>query len=89
MYNNGLTIEQIAAERQLTTGSVAGHLVQLSRSGYTIDLVSLIDPKERQEIEKAVATVGVVEGRLKPVFDYFEGRYDYGKLTIVAGLLGL
>ncbi|CAN5399751.1 DNA helicase RecQ [soil metagenome] len=86
LYNNGLTIAEIAAERQLTTGSIAGHLVQLSRAGYAIDLVSLIDPIERQEIEKALAVVGLEEGRLKPVFDYFEGRYDYGKLTLVAGL---
>ncbi|MBD2757810.1 DNA helicase RecQ [Spirosoma validum] len=89
LYNNGLTIDEIASERQLTTGSIAGHLVQLSRSGYSIDLASLIAPNERQEIEKAIATVGLEEGRLKPVFDYLGGRYDYGKLTIVAGLMGL
>lgn len=88
LYNNGLTIEQIAAERQLTKGSIAGHLVQLSRSGYSINLASLIDPNERLEIEKAILAVGLEEGRLKPVFDYLEGRYDYDKLTIVAGLLG-
>ncbi|WP_420150294.1 DNA helicase RecQ [Spirosoma sp.] len=88
LYNEGLTIEQIATERQLTIGSVAGHLVQLSRSGYDIDLASLIDPVERQEIEKAVLAVGLEEGRLKPVFDYLGGRFDYGKITIVAGLIG-
>ena len=81
-----MTIAEIATERQLTTGSIAGHLVQLSRAGYDIDLVSLIDPIERQEIEKALAIVGLEEGRLKPLFDYLEGRYDYGKLTLVAGL---
>ncbi|GAB4027873.1 DNA helicase RecQ [Spirosoma koreense] len=89
LYNRGLTLEEIAVERQLTTGSVAGHLVQLSRSGYAIDLLALIDPVERQEIEKALAVIGLEEGRLKPVFDYLGGRYDYGKLTIVAGLAGL
>ncbi|MBD2700605.1 DNA helicase RecQ [Spirosoma sp. BT702] len=87
LYNQGLSIEEIATERQLTTGSVATHLVQLSKSGYSIDLASLINPNERQEIEKAILTVGMEEGRLKPVFDYLGGRYDYGKLTLVAGLL--
>ncbi|ADB36109.1 DNA helicase RecQ [Spirosoma linguale] len=87
LYNDGLTIEEIAARRQLTTGSVAGHLVQLAKAGYDIDLVSLVDPFERREIEKAIGVVGMEEGRLKPVFDYLEGRYDYGKLTLVAGLL--
>lgn len=87
LYNKGLTMEQIAAERQLTAGSVANHLVQLSRSGYAIDLASLVDPADRREIEKAIAVVGLEEGRLKPLFDYLNGQFDYGKLTLVAGLL--
>ncbi|WP_020607228.1 DNA helicase RecQ [Spirosoma spitsbergense] len=87
LYNTGMNMEEIATERQLTTGSVASHLVQLSRSGYNIDLSSLIPPAERQEIEQAIAVAGLEEGRLKPLFDYFEGKYDYGKLTLVMGLL--
>ena len=87
LFQSGRTIEQIAAERQLTTGSVASHLVQLAKLGYDIDLISLIDPIERREIEKAIAAVGLTDGRLKAVFDYLGGRYDYGKLTLVSGLL--
>ena len=87
LFNQGMSIDQIAAERQLTSGSVAGHLVHLSQSGYSIDLASLIAPAKRQEIEKAIKLVGLEEGRLKPVFDYLGGKYDYGKLTLVAGLL--
>ncbi|WP_293685740.1 HRDC domain-containing protein, partial [Spirosoma sp. 48-14] len=86
LYNRGLSIEEIAVERQLTSGSVASHLVQLSRSGYDIDLASLIDPYERREIEKAIGVVGIEEGRLKAVYEYLGGKYDYGKLTLVAGL---
>jgi len=87
LYNNGLSIDEIAAERKLTTGSIASHLVQLAKAGYDIDLESLISPNERQEIEQAIAVVGLEEGRLKPVFDYLNGRYDYSKLTLVAGML--
>ncbi|GAB3894098.1 DNA helicase RecQ [Spirosoma agri] len=87
MFTNGMTIDEIAADRKLTTGSIAGHLVQLAKAGYDIDLASLISPDERREIERAIKTIGLEEGRLKPVFDHFGGRYDYGKLTLVAGLL--
>lgn len=87
LYNNGLSIDEIAAERKLTAGSIASHLVQLAKAGYDIDLESLISPNERQEIEQAIAVVGLEEGRLKPVFDYLNGRYDYSKLTLVAGML--
>lgn len=86
-YNRGYTIEEIAAERKLTTGSIANHLVQLYKSGYDIDLESLVSPAERDEIESAVNEVGVAEGRLKPVYDYLNGRYDYGKIQLVVGLM--
>ena len=87
LYNTGLTIDEIATERKLTTGSIAGHLVQLKKSGYDIDLAALISLDERREIEKAIRAIGIEEGRLKPIFDYFNGQYDYGKLTVVAGLM--
>ncbi|MCK8493248.1 DNA helicase RecQ [Spirosoma sp. RP8] len=87
LYNSGMSIDEIAAERKLTAGSIAGHLVQLAKAGYAIDLESLISPDERREIEKAVALIGLEEGRLKPVFDYLGGRYDYSKLTLVVGLM--
>ncbi|RIV22672.1 DNA helicase RecQ [Fibrisoma montanum] len=89
LYNQGMTIDEIAAERQLTAGSIAGHLVQLAKAGYDIDIASLVSPFERTEIERAIAVVGMEEGRLKPLFDYLGGRYDYSKLTLVAGLLQL
>ena len=86
-YNRGLTIEEIATERKLTTGSIASHLVQLYKAGYDIDLGSLVSPAERDEIETAVNEVGLAEGRLKPVYDFLNGRYDYGKIQLVVGLM--
>jgi ATP-dependent DNA helicase RecQ len=91
LYNRGMSLEEIAAERQLTPGSVAGHLVQLARAGYDIDLDELLDSQvssaERAEIEQAVGTVGVPEGRLKGVYDHLNGRYSYVQLTLVTALL--
>lgn len=87
LYNTGMTIEEIAAERKLTPGSIAGHLVQLAKAGYDIDLEALISPEDRHEIEKAINVIGLEEGRLKPLFDYLDGRYDYAKLALVAGMM--
>ena len=90
LYAQGMSISEIAAERQLTTGSIASHLVQLAKSGHDLDLEeilrSFVSPAERAEIEQAIRAVGMSEGRLKGIFDHLEGRYDYGKLTLVAGL---
>ncbi|GAA4417055.1 DNA helicase RecQ [Nibrella viscosa] len=87
LYNRGMTMEEIAAERNLTVGSIAGHLVQLAKAGYNIDLESLVSNFERTEIEDAIRRIGVTEGRLKPIYDHLNGRYDYGKIQIVVGLL--
>ncbi|RYF03614.1 MAG: ATP-dependent DNA helicase RecQ, partial [Oxalobacteraceae bacterium] len=87
LFNQGMTIEEIAVERTLKSSSIASHLVQLARAGYDIDLVSLLDPTDRREIEKAIREVGLEEGLLKPVFEHLNGRYDYAKLTLVVGLM--
>jgi len=91
LYNRGLSIDEIAAERQLSPGSIASHLIQLSKGGYDIDLDGLlanaVTPPEQQEIEQAITAVGMPEGRLKAVFDALGGRYTYTQLALVAGVL--
>jgi ATP-dependent DNA helicase RecQ len=91
LYNQGLSIEEIALERQLTAGSIAGHLVQLARAGYDIDLEGLlaseVGSSARAEIEKAVAVVGLSDGRLKAIYDHLNGRFSYVQLTLVTALL--
>ncbi|MGF7215421.1 ATP-dependent DNA helicase RecQ [Spirosoma lacussanchae] len=91
LYNRGLSIDEIATERQLSPGSIAGHLIQLARGGYDIDLDGLladaVTPAEQQEIEQAIATVGMPEGRLKAVFDALGARYSYTQLALVAGVM--
>ena len=88
LYQKGYTIEEIAAERQLTTSTAAGHLIALAEKGYDIELSSLVDATERLEIERAIARVGIENNSFKPVFEYLHGRFDYAKIRIVAHLIG-
>ena len=88
LYQQGMTIAQIAQARELGPSSIANHLIQLSQGGYAVDLENLITPAERREIETAIATVGIEENRTKPVFEHLEGRYDYGKINLTIALMG-
>ncbi|MEZ0540343.1 DNA helicase RecQ [Fibrella arboris] len=88
LYQQGMTIQQIAQARELGPSSIANHLIQLNQGGYDVDLASLITPDERREIEAAIAVVGIEENRTKPVFEHLEGRYDYGKINITIALMG-
>ncbi|CCH02901.1 ATP-dependent DNA helicase RecQ [Fibrella aestuarina BUZ 2] len=87
LYQQGLTIDQIAKARELGPSSIANHLIQLNRGGYDVDLERLITPAERRAIEAAIATVGIEDNRTKPVFDHLEGKYDYGKINLTIALM--
>ena len=91
LFNRGMSLDEIAAERQLTSASIVSHLVQLAKGGYDIDLDTLLNelvtPTERADIERGIATVGMPDGRMKAVFDHFAGKYNYAQLTLVAGVL--
>ncbi len=92
LFNRGMSLDEIATERQLTTASIINHLVQLAKGGYDIDLETLLNelvtPTERAEIERGLTTVGVPDGRVKALFDHFAGKYNYAQLTLVAGVSG-
>ena len=65
LFNQGMTKEQIAAERSVTTGTVMGHLATLVGEG-RLKIEQVITPERRQKIEKVVRTVGLDSG-LTPV----------------------
>ena len=86
LFQQGLSIEQIAQQRQLGPSSITNHLIQLAQAGYDIDLVRLISAAERREIEAAINAVGETTA-LRPIFDQLEGKYDYGKINLTIVLM--
>ncbi|MGV3558948.1 DNA helicase RecQ [Larkinella arboricola] len=87
-YLQGLTVDEIAQERKLSSSTIASHLIYLSDNGYEVDLAELIGTAERLDIERAIARAGVENSALKPIYDALQGRYDYAKIRIVAALMG-
>ena len=65
LFNQGMTKEQIAAERGLTTGTVMSHLASLVGEG-RLKIEQVITPERRQKIEKIVRAVGLDNG-LTPI----------------------
>jgi ATP-dependent DNA helicase RecQ len=86
LFQQGLSIEQIAQQRTLGAASITNHLIQLAQAGYPIDLESLITPAERADIEAAIEAVGSTAA-MRPIFDQLEGRYDYGKISLTIALM--
>lgn len=80
LFRAGKSIEQIATERGLATGTIENHLAQAIENGETIDARHLYSPEE--ETEMRAAFEGYTEEALKPVFEHLQGRISYGKLRL-------
>ena len=86
MYNSGLLVEEIAEKRKLGVSTIMSHLAKLYIDGAPVDLTQFISHDEVQQI--AVAKTKLENPvALKPYFDYFEERIDYGKIRLALALI--
>ncbi len=85
----GLSVPEIAVRRGLKETTIYAHCGDAIGQGL-IDAQDVI-PLDHEEIEPILAAFReqqeTGEPRLKPVFERFEGRYDYGLLRCIAALL--
>ena len=86
LYNSGLSVEAIAEKRKLGLSTIMSHLAKLYLDGSAIDLKAFVSTEEvneiaiaKQKLESPVA--------LKPYFDYFEEKIDYGKIRLGLAIL--
>ncbi|WMJ74452.1 DNA helicase RecQ [Cytophagaceae bacterium ABcell3] len=87
LYKEGLSMEEIAKERNLNIITIASHLVYLYEKGHAINLKKYITQEEIEKIKKAVeATTGNYK-EAKPIFEYFNGEINYDKIRIALALL--
>ena len=79
-FHAGETVEQIAAQRMLTTSTIYGHLADAITVGEPIDLSQFFMPEQQQEVAAAFKNMG--SGSLTGVFESLGGRYEYGRLRL-------
>jgi ATP-dependent DNA helicase RecQ len=85
LYRQGLSIAEIASERNLTSGTVASHLAELIEAGEDVDIERLIPP-ERQKII-ADAWQQVDGNALRPVKDVLGEEYSYDEIRLVRAIM--
>jgi ATP-dependent DNA helicase RecQ len=81
MFRAGKSVEGIARQRALASGTILGHLAVAVEAGEAIDLPRFISAHEQAEIESALKQHPGVA--LSPAFQALGGRYDYGLLRLV------
>ncbi len=89
LLESGLSVAEVAAQRGLKETTIYSHCGEAIAQGLLDpqDVISL-DPAEVEPILAAIREQNETgEVRLKPVFERFEGKYDYGLLRCIAALL--
>lgn len=85
MFNQGRTIEEIAAERSLTVRTVQGHMAHWIAQG-EVEIGQLVPEDALGEITRAFVQLDTPY--LKPVYESLSGKYDYGLIQFTAAYLG-
>lgn len=79
LFKNGLSIEEIAGQRNLGETTIVSHLAKLYTDGHDLDLSQFVSNEEIAAIEKAQIELEKPSA-LKPYFDYFEEKMSYDKI---------
>ena len=88
LFRIGMDAEAIARQRGLTVDTIHSHLATAITRGQVElnDAVGLVQAEVNAISDALLAQDG--GKRLKPVYELFEGRYDYGVLRCVQAALG-
>ncbi|TDE49112.1 DNA helicase RecQ [Flavobacterium sp. GT3P67] len=86
LYKNGLSVEEIAQKRKLGLSTIISHLAKLYVDGADINLNPFISKEEVLQIAEAQIKLES-PNVLKPYFDYFEEKIDYGKIRLALAIL--
>ncbi|GAB6043184.1 DNA helicase RecQ [Endothiovibrio diazotrophicus] len=90
LFRQGKGIDAIATERDLKAPTIFSHLAAAIGAGeLEVTEVLALEEAELRAIEAAILDQPEEQRlALKPVFERFEGRYDYGQLRCVQASLG-
>ena len=86
LYQSGLSVEAIAEKRNLGLSTIMSHLAKLYLDGVSINLKKFVTNEEVSQIAEAKIKLES-PAALKPYFDYFEEKMDYGKIRLALAIL--
>ena len=81
LYLEGLSIDEIAKLRNLSSSTVAVHMEKLILSGYDIDIERFVDGPKKKKIEELFRKTR--QWTLNPLIEHFAGAVNYGEARLV------
>lgn len=80
MYRSGKNAKEIAAEREMSVGTISGHLARFVESGE----VSVYDFLDQPMVDEIISALNTQEfTTMKEIYDYFLERYSFDEIKYV------
>jgi ATP-dependent DNA helicase RecQ len=86
LYKQGLSIDEIAEQRQLKSTTIYSHIAKLWSEGKTIDIYDFISKSEVASVKTAKQELQSPDG-LKPYFVHFNEELDYFKIRLALSII--
>lgn len=84
LFQQGLSIDAIAQERQLKPTTIWTHFAQLVEADQSFEHERLVSPESQTEIIQAIESLGAES--LRDIFDHLREKYTYGEIRLVRAL---
>jgi len=86
LYQEGLSIDEIAVKRKLSATTIFSHIAKLYTDGKDINIYELVSKHEVEEVKKAKKELGSPNA-LKPYFEHFNEQLDYFKIRLALSVI--
>ncbi len=88
LYEQGLTIEDIATKRNMSPGTIFTHFVKLQQQGLAINWNQFLNEDEKNSILAGVKTLKMQKGdRITPLYEHLGGQFTYEKIRMALMLM--
>jgi len=81
LWNKGMSLEKIAEARELTVGTIIGHLCFLAEKGLGVNIDKLVKPDKQKKIMAAVKKIGA--DKLTPIREALGEEYSWDEIKLV------
>lgn len=83
LHQQGLSVTEIARQRDIRTTTVIRHLSDLIQKNQQVDFNLLVPPEKQQKIWQVLETLGDIS--LTPIKEYLGDNYSYDEIRLVRG----
>jgi ATP-dependent DNA helicase RecQ len=84
LYQQGLSVEQIAEKRNIRPSTIIRHLSDLIEKNQPIDINKLVPPEHQKAILRVLNTLGDIS--LTPIKEYLGAEYSFDEIRLVRGM---